>query len=84
MMKHITDFNRLSPEERFSHISAFGKYIGFRMNCNHVIQLYLMDDTFFEVWCFPPEDSIVKVEPLDDLNKIDLYINYMNELVIRA
>ena len=80
MMRHPTDFNRLSPEERFSHISVFGKYIGFRMNCNHVIQLYLLNEAFFEVWCFPPEDKIVKVEPLHDYKKIDLYIKHMTEL----
>ena len=81
MMIYPTDFHRLSLEERFTHISALGKYIGFRITYNHVIHLYLLGETFFEVWCFPPEDSIINIEQLDDYNKIDLYIKHMTELV---
>ena len=81
MSRNLLYFDKLSLSERNTYISYHGKYIGFRLNYNHVIHLYLLDETFFEVWCFPPEDSIVKVEPLHDYKKIDLYIKHMTELV---
>jgi len=35
---------------------------------------------FFEVWHFRRDGNIVKIESLDDLIKLDLYIMYMNDL----
>lgn len=79
-MEYIQDFNKLSLSERYNYITNNGKYIGVRSYYNHAINLHLVCDTFYEVWYFIPDNYIVKIEPLDDLKKLDLYIIYMNEI----
>jgi hypothetical protein len=74
------DFNCWSVSEKYDYISLYGKYIGVRPYYNYLINLYLVNDSFCELWYFKPENKIEKIELLDDLKKIDLYINYMQEL----
>lgn len=74
------DFNKLSLSERFTYISDNGKYIGVRNYYSHAINLHLVGETFYEVWYFIPDNYIVKIEPLDDLKKLDLYIIHMSKL----
>ena len=57
-----------------------GEYIGVRQYYNHFINLYLLDDIFYEAWYFRPTNEIEKIEALDDEKKLNLYIGYMNEL----
>lgn len=80
-MKSTSDFNKLSLDKRYDYISNHGKYIGVRSYYNYAINLYLVDETFYEVWYFRPDNRIEKIEKLDNFKKIDLYIKYMNELV---
>ncbi|MBW8331136.1 MAG: hypothetical protein K0M40_03870 [Prolixibacteraceae bacterium] len=75
-MKDTTDFNNSSLSERYSYISDHGKYIGVRYYFNYAINLYLVEDEFFELWYFSPSNEIEKIEPLDDFKKI----KHMNEL----
>lgn len=56
-----------------------GKYIGVRQFYNHLINLYLINDTFYEIWYFRDENQVTKVERLDDNKKLDLYINDLNK-----
>lgn len=73
-------FLRLSLSERFNLINQKGKYLGVREYYNHFINLYLVDDTFIEVWYFPAENKIEKIEIVEDQKILDLYIDYMNML----
>jgi hypothetical protein len=72
-------FHSLSLSERYTYISDHGKYIGVRNYYNHAINLHLVDETFYEVWYFIPDNKIEKIEPLEDIKKLDLYIKHMNE-----
>jgi len=35
---------------------------------------------FYELWYFRSINEIEKIEVLDDLKKLDLYINHMNQI----
>lgn len=79
-MINETTFSELSTLQKYKHISENGKYIGVRQYYNYYINLYLVNDTFFEVWYFRQENAIERVELLTDNKKLDLYINQMNKL----
>jgi hypothetical protein len=63
-----------------SSIFIKGKYIGVRIYYNYTINLYLLDDIFYEVWYSPESNEIEKIDKLDDEKKLDLYIQHMNQL----
>lgn len=62
------------------HILTKAKYIGVRQYYNYYVNLYLLDDAFYEVWYFRETNQVEKIEPLNDEKKLDLYIQNMNEL----
>lgn len=62
------------------HILSEGKYIGVRQYYNYHINLYLLNDVFYEVWYFRETNEIEKIERLEDEKKVDLYIQNMNNL----
>lgn len=72
--------HKLSISQQFEFISNEGKYIGVRSYYNYTINLYLLRDTFYELWYFRDENRIEKIEKLDDEKKLDLYISNMNKL----
>ena len=57
-----------------------GKYLGVRKYYGYFINLYLLDDTFYEVFYSPDSNVIEKVQMLEDEKHLDLFINHMNEL----
>jgi len=65
----------LSEILKYENVVSEGKYIGVRQYYNYFINLYLLDDTFYEVWYFRPTNEIEKIEKLDDENKLNLYIS---------
>jgi hypothetical protein len=71
-------FGKLDLSQKYEYISENGKYIGVREYYNYFINLYLIEDVFYELWFFRPTNKIEKIEILDDQKKLDLYINYMN------
>lgn len=71
------NFNSLSLSERYTYISDYGKYIGVRSYYNYAINLHLVDEIFYEVWYFIPDNKIEKIEQLDDIKKLDLYIKHI-------
>lgn len=77
-MNLLANFSNLSLSEKYQYISDNGKYIGVRLYYNYAINLYLVNDQFYELWYFKPENSIEKIEPLIDLSTLNLYINHMN------
>jgi hypothetical protein len=72
-------FKDYSLSEKFDLINQKGKYLGVREYYNHFINLYLVDDTFIEVWYFQAENKIEKIEIVEDQKILDLYIDYMNK-----
>lgn len=79
-MRTIDNFDHLSLSEKYQFIIDNGKYIGVRPYYNYSINLYLVDDNFVELWYFRDENSIERIEILEDISKLDLYINYMNHI----
>ena len=61
----------MKPEEK---IFFEGKYLAVRSYYNYFINLYLMDEEFYEVWYFRHTNKIEKIEKLNDEKKLDLYI----------
>jgi hypothetical protein len=80
MKINIDNFINHSLQERIDLVCNQGTYIGVRKYYGYYINLYLLDDIFFEVFYSPTENKIEKVEILDDKKKLDLYINYMQKL----
>lgn len=70
----MNDFLKLSLSEKYTFISDHGKYLCTRSYYNYSINLYLVGNSFFELWYFSPDYKIEKIELLDDIGKIDLYI----------
>ena len=64
--------------KKFEQISNEGKYIGVRSYYNYAINLYLLDDVFYELWYFKPTNVIERIEVLNDEKKLNLYISSMN------
>lgn len=75
-----TAFDKLPLSQKYDYISGNGKYIGVREYYNYFINLYLVEDVFYELWYFSPSNEIEKIELLDDQKKLDLYIIHMNDL----
>lgn len=69
----------MTLDQQFEKLSNNSKYIGVRQYYNYSINLYLMDDIFYELWYFITTNKIEKIEVLEDEKKIDLYIQYMNQ-----
>jgi hypothetical protein len=67
----------LHPLFLYKNISQNGKYIGVRTYYKYFINLYLLVDTFYELWYFRPTNEIEKIEKLDDEKKLNLYIEQM-------
>ena len=67
----------MTISQQYEQISTNGKYIGVRVYYNYTINLYLLDDVFYEVWYFPETNKIKKIEKLNvDDNKLNLYIDF--------
>lgn len=77
-MDVFSNFNTLSLSDKYQFITEKGRYIGVRLYYNYAINLYLVDDQFYELWFFKPDNAIEKIEPLIDLSTLNLYINHMN------
>ena len=72
--------NSSALSEQHELIFTDGKYIGVRPYYNFFINLYLLDDVFYEVWYSPEENKIEKIEELDDTKKLNLYIDFMKKM----
>ena len=76
-------FGKLTLSQKYKYISENGKYIGVREYYNYFINLYLVEDEFYELWYFKPTNKIEKIEILDDQKKLDLYISHMYQLDVK-
>jgi hypothetical protein len=52
--------------QKYEFISENGKYIAVREYYNYFINLYLVEDVFYELWFFRPTNMVEKIEILDD------------------
>ena len=75
-----TKFRKLSIVQKGEYVFQEGEYIGLREYYNHRINLYSLFDFFVEVWYFPAENKIEKIEVMESEKTLDLYIDKMNEL----
>ena len=62
----------LTLSQQFELISNEGKYIGVRSYYNYTINLYLLEDTFYELWYFRPTNIIERINILEDEKKLNL------------
>ena len=76
-MSTKTKFRRLSIKQKGEYVFQEGEYIGLREYYNHRINLYSLSDFFVEVWYFPAENKIEKIEILESEKTLDLYIDKM-------
>jgi hypothetical protein len=73
-------FTNLTISQKYDFISKKGKYIGVRQYYNYYINLYLLDDVFYELWFFRDNNTVEKIEAMGNEKKLDLYISNMNRL----
>ena len=58
--------------QKYDLIQNNGKYIGVRSYYNYTINLYVLDDVFYELWYFRPTNKIEKIEKLVDEKTLNL------------
>ena len=73
-------FRQLSIKQKGEYVFQEGDYIGLREYYNHRINLYSLSDFFVEVWYFPAENKIEKIDVLESEKTLDLFIDKMTEL----
>ena len=73
-------FRNLDIDRKGEYVFQEGEYIGLREYYNHRINLYSLFDFFVEVWYFPAENKIEKIEVMESEKTLDLYIDKMIEL----
>ena len=75
-----TKFRQLSTTQKGEYVFQEGEYIGLREYYNHKINLYSLFDFFVEVWYFPAENKIEKIDVLESEKILDQYIDKMIKL----
>jgi hypothetical protein len=78
-MIKLVPFKSLSKAQKYKYLTEKGEYIGVREYSNYFINLYLIEDIFYELWFFRPTHMVARIEVLKDQKKLDLYINHMNK-----
>lgn len=68
------EFNNISLAEQGVAIITKGKHITQIKKGDNLNNLYTIDDFFIEIIYSIPTNEITKIEVLDDLSKIDQYI----------
>ena len=72
-------FNNLSIAERFDLITDKGKCIASMEIPDYIVNLHLVEDTFLEFWFYLPDYTIDRIEILEDEERLNLFINHMND-----
>lgn len=80
MKPGITNFIEATLKEKIDLVCYRGTYIGVRKYYGYFINLYVLEDVFYEVFYSQEENVIEKIEILGDEKKLDLYIQFMNKL----
>jgi len=79
MKPGINNFIDATLEERVYLVCYQGSYIGVRKYYGYFINLYILENVFYEVFYSPEENVIEKIEILDHQKKLNLNIDYMNK-----
>ncbi len=69
--------NELTLSEQYKLISTNGKYIGVRVYYNYTINLYLLDDVFYELWYFRPTNVFERIDVLNYDKILDFEYIYL-------
>jgi len=69
------NFEKLSMAEQGMTLISEGKHITQIKKDNYLINLYSIEDFFVEVYYSVIDNHIDKIEIMNDLSKIDLYID---------
>lgn len=75
---HLAQFNKLTLEQKgeYTFKSIEVSFLAYRSYYKHKVSLYSCDNFFIEVYYFPAENRITKIEGIDYESKnVDLYIN---------
>ena len=78
-MNELIPHEYLTLAQQYKYITEQGKYIAMRGKNNYIIDLFLVDEVFYELWFLKPTQRVVKIEILEDQKKLDLYIDHMNK-----
>jgi len=76
-------FDKLSLNEKGGIVFSDSKYLAVRKYYGFTVNLYLFNDFYIEVFYHPVLNKIDRIEVLEDLGKLDLYIDYMNKLNLK-
>jgi hypothetical protein len=77
----LSQFNKLSLDEKgeYTFKSLDSSFVAARKYYGQKVSLYACESFFIEVYFFPVENRILKIEGIEDSHKnIDLYIKKMN------
>lgn len=75
----INEFKKLSQKQQAIEIFNNGKHITIRHENGYIVNLYLVDDIFVEIWYKQERNQIDRIEIIEDSNTIDIYIDqYIN------
>jgi len=69
------DFEDMSVAEKGMVIMSEGKHLTQVMHNNQLLNLYSVNDFFIEVYYSMHNNQIDKIEIINDLSRIDLYID---------
>jgi hypothetical protein len=69
------EFKEMSLAEQGMILISQGKHLTQMKKDNYLINLYSVNDFFVEVYYFIPQNQISKIEIVDDLSRIDQYID---------
>ena len=78
MGKH--SFKILNLSKKGNIVFSEGKYLGVRSYYNYYVNLYLLEEFYVEVFYHPALNKIDKIEVLEKLKTLDLYIDSMNKI----
>jgi hypothetical protein len=78
----LSQFNKLSLDEKgeYTFKSLDVSFVAYRSYYGHKVSLYAAPDFFIEVFYFPVENRITRIEGIEESHKnIDLYIKKMSK-----
>ncbi len=72
-------FDTLDIKQKGRILFTQGKNLAVIQDKNHVVNLFLLDNFYVEVYYHHKDNRIQKIEVLEDMRRLDLYIDYMNK-----
>jgi hypothetical protein len=73
-------FFQLSDQGKLSILTKHGLYIRERSNATYTIQLFLMDDSYYEVWKLNHTNQLIHITLIDE-HKADVMFPGIREVI---